>query len=693
ILCVGYAGYAIANAVMLILLYFEDYLGALMGTVLFAVGSTGLTILQNLYGSTLYFGAGFSVGTILFLFWCVFRLNWYVKHLPYYLLSRQNIIPSSKRSLLVKFAEFLEKRQEKKAAGLFFLLLGVIGMAMFMPMEGEAKSAVPGYEKEETVEGNIHDNDSLYEEDDISSVITMHLTVMPGNEADSSNHTWTEVNSYSAYYYGKLGIPRYKTEGILTIDEGNGITEESFGYGEMVPNVSVQVRGQTSSRSPQKNYKIRIKEGKGSFRGQRTLALNKHKMIPYRFNNKLAYDLLKSIPQLLSAKTQFVHLYVTDMTAGGNKVEEDYGIYVMVEQLNKTYLKRHGLDAEGGFYKVNFFEWEMYDAVMKSSDAEDYDREEFEEYLEIKGNDDHALLQEVIKKVNNYQIPITEIIEQHFNLENLVYWMGFQILIGNYDSGARNLFFYNPQNSKRFYIISWDMDSCFLEDYYEQKEYIEGMSWESGMTLYVGQILFRRMLKEETYRAALDDAIRDLKEHYITKEIVSNLVDTYAAVMEPYLFSAPDEEYMPVDRNTYERLIHQIPDLVETYYEQYLLSLERPWPFYVGEPVMEKDGTILSWDISYDIDGETITYDYWLSSDSEFQDILAEGHDLNIPYAKIGRLEAGEYYLKVTATNESGYTTDCFDYHKSSKGKGKIYGCYYFAVDEKGKVSNEEVVD
>ena len=54
----------------------------------------------------------------------------------------------------------------------------------------------------------------------------------------------------------------------------------------------------------------------GEWRGQRTIALNKHVGDVYRFKNKLAYDLMKDIPQMMSARTQFVRLYVKDTTEG-----------------------------------------------------------------------------------------------------------------------------------------------------------------------------------------------------------------------------------------------------------------------------------------------------------------------------------------------------------------------------------------
>ena len=58
-----------------------------------------------------------------------------------------------------------------------------------------------------------------------------------------------------------------------------------------------------------------------------------------RFRNKLTYDLMKKIPQMLSLRTQFVHLYVKDNTDGTSDSFADYGLYTQVEQLNKTGMK------------------------------------------------------------------------------------------------------------------------------------------------------------------------------------------------------------------------------------------------------------------------------------------------------------------------------------------------------------------
>ncbi|MGN1249145.1 MAG: CotH kinase family protein, partial [Candidatus Spyradocola sp.] len=471
------------------------------------------------------------------------------------------------------------------------------------------------------------------------------------------------------------------------IDDGGGLGEGSYGYGELVPNVTVQIRGQTSSLEKSKNYKIRIKAGKEPYNGQRTLALNKHVSDPYRFLNKMCYDLLADIPQLVSARTQFVRLYVKDTTAGGNGEYVDYGLYTMVEQINKTYLKNHGLDDKGKLYKVSMFEWRAYDGIMAV--GSDYDEDAFEEYLEIKGSDDHTDLRNVLTKLENYSIPITEIIEEHFDAENLCYWLAFQILVGNTDSGANNAYIYSPLNSQKWYYISWDMDASFRRHYYGDRGKIEGKSWERGLTQYVSLTLFNRMMKEESYRKQLDDAIRDLKEHALNPAVIAERAEAYSAVVKSDIYENPySAPHGGLSPEQYDDYVGLLASEIQLNYDAYLESLERPWPFYVNLPEEEGDELCFSWGAAYDIDGESVTYAYQLATDYLFQNVLAEASGLSIPTVRVEKLQPGTYYLKVTATNESGYTTDCFDYYSVSN-IGKVYGCYRFMVKQDGTITYE----
>ena len=212
---------------------------------------------------------------------------------------------------------------------------------------GQATDTAAGDISIETVAAipHLEDKKTLYENDMEDSVVTMYLTVRRGNAGDNTDHSWADINSYSAYDYEAMGVDRYQVEGLLQVGDENGPVAGELGFGESAPNATVQIRGQTSSKNPQKNYKIRLKDEHGSWRGQQTIALNKHMTDGLRYRNKLAFDLLKEIPQLMSLRTQFVHLYVKDQTDDpANETFQDYGLYTQVEQLNKRALRSHGLD-------------------------------------------------------------------------------------------------------------------------------------------------------------------------------------------------------------------------------------------------------------------------------------------------------------------------------------------------------------
>ena len=100
----------------------------------------------------------------------------------------------------------------------------------------------------------------MYENDDDTSVVTMYLTVSKGNSSENTYHTWKEINSYSVYDYEDMGVERYQVAGLLQVGDENGPTQGEVGYGESVPNATVQIRGQTSSQNAQKNYKIELKK-------------------------------------------------------------------------------------------------------------------------------------------------------------------------------------------------------------------------------------------------------------------------------------------------------------------------------------------------------------------------------------------------------------------------------------------------
>lgn len=536
---------------------------------------------------------------------------------------------------------------------------------------------------------HLKDNDYLYVDDDEGSVVTMYLTVMPGNSSEGTNHTWAEVNAHPTSYYTEKGISRYKVEGLLQVGDENGPSEGLLGYDETVPNAIVQVRGQSSSRNPQKSYKISIKQNHGDWRGMKTIALNKHVGDYLRYRNKLGFDLLKGIPELPSLRTQFVHLYVRDETAGLDGEFEDYGLFTQVEVWNRTALRAHGFDRNGHLYKVINTEFYRYEDEIRMGDDPLYDQDVFEKRLEIKGDTDHSKLITMLEDVNNEDLPVSEVLEKHFDVTNLAYWLAFQILTGNTDSQNDNFYLYSPLNSERWYFLPWDLDAGFGTD----DESIIGWKktesvWTRGISNYWGNVLFRRCLQTPEFRMALDDAVKDLYE-YMSEDRLKQMTDVYRRVTKTYIYSSPDAEYNLLSRreDSYDEIADRLPSLVAFYYENYLESLESPMPFYIGVPEITGNSLQVRWSESYDLQDQALTYQAAIAKDPEMKDVIAayEGPERLL---EADAPDAGQYFIRVWVSDEDGNEQSAFDnYHIEEDGNWiQFSGVRMFYVDGEGTV-------
>lgn len=487
-----------------------------------------------------------------------------------------------------------------------------------------------------------------------------------------------------------MGVERYKVAGLLQIGDENGLVPGELGFGQVAPNCTVQIRGQSSSLNAQKNYKISIKDNKGDWRGQTTIALNKHQGDGLRFRNKMAFDMLSDIEELMSLRTTFVRLYVKDTTRGGNAKFEDYGIYTQVEQLNKTALKAHGLDNRGHLYKINFCEFYRYEDVIVLKDDPRYDIKKFEEILEIKGDDDHTKLIDMLERVNDFSIPIEQILEENFDMENIAYWMAFNLLVGNIDTQSRNFYIYSPQNVDRWYIIPWDNDGMLKRAEYAATGRVDYEEWESGVSNYWGNVLFQRCLKSEKFRLALDGAVEDLRATF-TEDYINSYVTTYSELLKPLVYRGRDLLYAPLTRAEYTRVANNINNEITDNYNRYKESFKKPMPFYIGNPIAKDDGYTVEWESSYDFDGEDVSYTFELSKDFSFKNPIVKQTDLAIPTASFPTLPEGQYFMRVTSRNESGATQVAFDYYVLERGK--IYGTKCFYVDKNGNVAEDTYVE
>lgn len=112
-LCIGYALYAIGNSLMMIMLYFEDNVGASVSAFLFAFLTNGFTLLFREWDS-IYYGLGFIIGSAVFCIVCYIRMDWFINHLRYQVLSKKPIFVIEKGGIFTYLCNWLERKSKKK---------------------------------------------------------------------------------------------------------------------------------------------------------------------------------------------------------------------------------------------------------------------------------------------------------------------------------------------------------------------------------------------------------------------------------------------------------------------------------------------------------------------------------------------------------------------------------------------------
>lgn len=560
-------------------------------------------------------------------------------------------------------------REMRKAAPLVLLLVLLTGCAV---SDGDGEYLISSDETYETTGSSsedyqLEDKAALYKDQD-DEVVTMYLTVGQGNEEDGTNHTWTEVNSYPLDYYEEEGIDPYKCEAVLQVGDEAGPVEGEFGYSDRTANATVQLRGSGASTWQQKSYRIKIKSGSGKWRDQKTIALNKHSADPTRFKNKLAYSLMEEIPQMLSCRTTFVHLYVKDKTEGEDGLFRDYGLYTQVEQVNKTYLRSRGFDNDGQLYKAaRDFDWLRHeDSILPATD-ENYDQHRFEQYLEIGASEEHEKIIELLEAVNDMDRPISQVVEHYFDSGNLYYWMAFHILTGNKDVLEGNYYLYSPRGTDRWYFISWDNDSILKEGYEKMDDVSYERSWNKGIFTFADTILFRRILQDETCRQALDQAVEDLYANYLTEEVIREKIDVYREAAQQYLYALPDQTYTRVTREEYDILADSMAGEVADNYALYKESMESAWPFHIQDPVSENESTLLSWEEAYAFGQEEVVYTVEVARDYTFEEPIVSIQTQDTQY-EMEKLPAGQYFVRIRAAAGEGPGQDAYEYYHTEAG-------------------------
>lgn len=524
---------------------------------------------------------------------------------------------------------------------------------------------------------SVKDMNTLYEDEFGDDVLYITVGGQIANYDDNEN--WDNLNLRDLGWYEENDEEQIECDVLIQFGNEEGPTSNDYGFSDMSANASIKLSGVKASKRQQKSYRVKLKSGNIS--GTKSFVLSKGFGDPYRFTNKLCFDLMSEDDNMMSARTRFVHVYVKDLNDGDDSLFIDYGLYTMVETINKKYLKNRNLDDSGELYKVENFDFKRHEDIIVQPTDSEYDKDEFEKLLEAKGSNEYTDLIKLLDDLNSDSYSIKEIVDMYFDEDNLYSWMAFNILVDNKDTDIENFYLYSPTGSDKFFILPWDYDGALREDYNILKDEDYSAGWEKGIYLYTESELFSRIVSDEYCVNKLSEYVDKLHNSTLSAQNVSKKANELAQEVEPYLYSLPDKSYARVTKSNYETLVDSIETRIDENFYAFYDSIETPAPFHILEPEKNGDNVYAKWENTSCLNQE-VSYSVELSDSWDFKILIIDKKSVGDTELNLGQLEPGEYFLRVGAVSGNGNKQEAFEYYITEK-KNTVHGviCFYVLND------------
>lgn len=430
--------------------------------------------------------------------------------------------------------------------------------------------------------------------------------------------------------------------------------------GETVPNATIEQRGYSARIADQKSYKIRLQPGT-LWHNQEVLNLNKHAFDYTRVRNKLSYDLLRLIPDLVSMDTRFVQLFVKDTTNPPQPGQfVDYGLFTHVEQPNRDFLKRVGLDPDGYLYKAVQFEFYRYPELLRNRSDPLYDKAAFETVLGISGREYHEKLIAMLEEVNDESKDFDEVFHKHFDQDNFLTWIAVNLIMGNLDTTGNNFYLYSSRFTDKWYFLPWDYDKAWNFDWQWGYDAAGIHPAREGLSLYWGWPLARRFFENPDHVEALNEKMAELSQ-IITEKRTRALLEEYYPVVKPMATRLPDVQLLPEDIERFDEEYYALAKFPAQSLEKYYANLEKPMPVFMGGPWFEADRMTFTWGQSFDLQGDELFYDLQISTAPDFSNVVREYGGLQVYEMTMEPLDPGVYYWRIIVRDSKGHEQVAFE--------------------------------
>lgn len=309
--------------------------------------------------------------------------------------------------------------------------------------------------------------------------------------------------------------------------------------GRTLKDVGVRYKGGgsylSSAGNLRKNFKVEFDryDKKGAFHGKTTLSLNSGAADPTRGREALAFAVYRAAG-VAAPRTAYAEV---TLTVPGKYDKELLGMYTVVEQVDKAFLKEHFKNGNGLVLKPEGSaggRWRLFE----------YKGDDWEAYQVITGP-----RREASKKEAKRLIDFTRLIHQaddatfrkqvgdYLDVDQFLRFFACTAYVANMDSvftTSHNVYIYlNPANNK-FVLLPWDVDLAFAG--FPLMGTPEKLMNLSLLHPYPGEIkLVDRLLADETIAARYRQIFKELAATCFSKEKLLRDIATIEAAAKPLL--------------------------------------------------------------------------------------------------------------------------------------------------------------
>jgi spore coat protein CotH len=233
--------------------------------------------------------------------------------------------------------------------------------------------------------------------------------------------------------------------------------------GDFLPNIGLSMKGNSSLNGPgeKKPWKLDINDNDPlqEYRNMKELVLNNGFKDPSMLRERLSYNLLYNAGVPCSFATH-VELWIR---IGGN-APEFWGVYTMIERVDKKFLENRFFDDSGNLYKCEM----GADLTWKGSDISAYPVKDGEPCYAKRTNETAADWSDVINLIDvinsTPQAQFPAAIESVFNVDGFLRYHAAMLSNCNFDIYmymSQNYYLYNNPLTGKFEWIPWDQNEAW----------------------------------------------------------------------------------------------------------------------------------------------------------------------------------------------------------------------------------------